>query len=490
MKKLYTSYISKLSCLTFLACLLFSCSHRVEITKQLATTPHIFPDYQEVTIPQNIAPLHFRVEKEVGEVVAAKFSTDGGKVVEVEADGNDICMDAKDWRDLLKDANEVSVQVIVERNGEGCAYKPFHIEVSKDLIDSYLAYRLIEPGYEKWYRMGIYQRDLTGYEQTPVIENSQTGNNCMNCHCFLRQNPNALVFHLRGGKLSGTYEMMGTNLAVKFPMDVDCIKSLVYPSWHPSKLMMAFSTNDTHQGFHSSDRNRIEVYDQKSNIVVYDMRPEDSIQIFTSPLLSSNKSWETYPCFSADGKTLYFSAADSVEMPHRYKDVKYSICSIAFDAEKKSFGNKVDTLFSAHLTGKSAVMPRVSPDGKWMVVTVVDYGCFPIWHHEADLYLINLKTREMHPLTAANSPDTESYHSWSSNGRWLVFGSRRLNGLYTMPYICHIDENGKASKPFLLPQKETDFYDRCLKSFNIPEFVKDAVHFNRIGLDGCRNQKI
>ena len=111
MKKLYTSYISKLSCLTFLACLLFSCSHRVEITKQLATTPHIFPDYQEVTIPQNIAPLHFRVEKEVGEVVAAKFSTDGGKVVEVEADGNDICMDAKDWRDLLKDANEVSVQV-------------------------------------------------------------------------------------------------------------------------------------------------------------------------------------------------------------------------------------------------------------------------------------------------------------------------------------------------------------------------------------------
>ena len=119
MKKLYTSYISKLSCLTFLACLLFSCSHRVEVTKQLATTPHIFPDYQEVTIPQNIAPLHFRVEKEVGEVVAAKFSTDGGKVVEVEADGNDICMDAKDWRELVKDAHQLSVQVIVERNGVG-----------------------------------------------------------------------------------------------------------------------------------------------------------------------------------------------------------------------------------------------------------------------------------------------------------------------------------------------------------------------------------
>lgn len=164
-----------------------------------------------------------------------------------------------------------------------------------------------------------------------------------------------------------------------------------------------------------------------------------------------------------------------MEMPRRYKDVKYSVCSIAFDAGKKSFGSRVDTLFSARMTGKSAVMPRISPDGKWMVVTVADYGCFPIWHHEADLCIINLKTHEAQPLTAANSRDTESYHSWSSNGRWLVFGSRRVNGLYTMPYICHVDGKGKASKPFLLPQKSTDFYDKCLKSFNIPEFVKGKV---------------
>lgn len=125
-------------------------------------------------------------------------------------------------------------------------------------------------------------------------------------------------------------------------------------------------------------------------------------------------------------------------------------------------------------------MPRISPDGKWLVVTVADYGCFPIWHHEADLCIINLQTKECQPLSAANSRDTESYHSWSSNGRWLVFGSRRVNGLYTMPYICHIDKNGKASKPFLLPQKSPDFYDKCLKSFNIPEFVKDKVELKDI----------
>lgn len=49
-----------------------------------------------------------------------------------------------------------------------------------------------------------------------------------------------------------------------------------------------------------------------------------------------------------------------------------------------------------------------------------------------------------------------------------------------MPYIVHIDAQGKSSKPFLLPQKSPDFYDKCLKSFNIPEFVKDKVELKDI----------
>ena len=462
---------------------LSSCSQQVNITKQLASAPVIFPDYQGVTIPQQIAPLHFRVEKELGEVVAAKFSTDGEKVVEVSADGNDICISEADWKDLLssvlrendssrKSSSSIHVQVIVKRNGEYCGYKPFSIYVSADSIDPYIAYRFIEPGYEKWYKMGIYQRCLTDYSQSPILENTVTGNNCMNCHNLCNRDAKQMMLHLRAGKLGGTYVMQGDGMAKKLSLDVDSIKSLVYPAWHPSGKLIAFSTNDTHQGFHSSDRNRIEVYDQKSDVVVYDLA---SSHIFTSPLLSSQRSFETYPCFSPDGKRLYFCTADSVEMPRRYKDVKYSVCSIAFDAAHHAFGTEVDTLFSAHTTGKSAVMPRISPDGKWLVMTVADYGCFPIWHHEADLYIINLRTRQYHPLAAANSRDTESYHSWSSNGRWLLYASRRVNGLYSMPYIVHIDAQGKPSKPFLLPQSSPDYYDKCLKSFNIPEFVAGKV---------------
>lgn len=466
------SEMGMMSMAILVLCLLVGCSSQVLVDKQLSESPTIFPDYQNVTIPKEIAPLHFRVEKTQGEVVAATFSTDDGKRLTVLAEDSDVCIADDDWKKIVSSASRIEVQVVVKRGGENYALKPFVIHVSQDGIDPYIAYRLIEPGYEQWYKMGIYQRCLSDYTQSPILENSETDNNCMNCHSFCNRNPRQMMLHLRAGKLGGTYVMQGDGLAKKLSIDVDSIKSLVYPAWHPSGKLIAFSTNDTHQGFHSSDRNRIEVYDNKSDVVVYDLA---SSHIFTSPLLSSQKSWETYPYFSPDGKRLYFCTADSVEMPRRYKDVKYSICSIAFDAKKKCFGNQVDTLFSANRAGKSAVMPRVSPDGKWMVVTVSDYGCFPIWHHEADLYIINLQTKECRPLATANSKDTESYHSWSSNGRWLLFGSRRVNGLYTMPYICHIDKDGNASKPFLLPQKSPDFYDKCLKSFNIPEFVKDKV---------------
>ena len=76
---------------------------------------------------------------------------------------------------------------------------------------------------------------------------------------------------------------------------------------------------------------------------------------------------------------------------------------------------------------------------------------------------------------ATVTSDTESYHSWSSNSRWIVFSSRRIDGLYTRPYFAYIDEEGNASKPFLLPQKDTDYYHRFMKSYNIPEFITGKV---------------
>ena len=231
MKKFNTLYvIGRYVCIAVFILFLFSCSHKVDIAKRLSSTPIIFPDYKNVTIPCDIAPIHFRVEKEIGDVVSAKFSSDVGKNIVVDADGKDISISSKDWKNLVKDAKSLSVEIVVNRSGVDCAYKSFHILVSRDAIDPYIAYRLIEPGYENWYKMGIYQRDLTCYEQTPILENSKTGNNCMNCHNFCNRDAKQMMLHLRAGKLGGTYVMQGDGLAKKLSIDVDSIKSLVYPA--------------------------------------------------------------------------------------------------------------------------------------------------------------------------------------------------------------------------------------------------------------------
>ncbi|TFG43042.1 MAG: hypothetical protein E4H43_02285, partial [Bacteroidia bacterium] len=79
------------------------------------------------------------------------------------------------------------------------------------------------------------------------------------------------------------------------------------------------------------------------------------------------------------------------------------------------------------------------------------------------------------PIDTINSSESESYHSWSSNSRWMIFSSRRIDGLYTRPFITFASEDGAFSKPFMVPQKDPDFYEEFLRSYNVPEFVTGKV---------------
>ena len=70
-------------------------------------------------------------------------------------------------------------------------------------------------------------------------------------------------------------------------------------------------------------------------------------------------------------------------------------------------------------------------------------------------------------MDGANSEDTESFHNWSTNSRWLVVSSRRDDGLFTRPYFCHVDTDGKVTKAFMLPQRNPrQFYRGRFMSFS------------------------
>lgn len=142
-------------------------------------------------------------------------------------------------------------------------------------------------------------------------------------------------------------------------------------------------------------------------------------------------------------------------------------------------GHEVDTLISAHATGKSVTWPRPSYDGRYIMYTQIDYGYFSVWHVESDLWLLDLQTGATRPLDEVNSHESESYHNWNVNSHWFLFTSRRDDGLYTRIYLSSIDDDGRATKPFMLPQRDPKrYYSRLLDSYNTPEFTARPVEMD------------
>lgn len=454
----------------FLLLILAGCSVSLPDATPSDKLPVIFPDYTFVTIPSNIAPLNFRLTQRHSDAIAAIEC--GGQKMLLKEKGGQFTIPSSKWSEMLRQSIGKKLKVTVyAQNGSWIAYKPFTIAVAKEKMDPYIAYRLIDPGYELWNNIGIYQCNVENDKQSPIMENRLSDRNCMNCHSFCMQNPDKMLFHMRG-KNGSTYLIDGNKIEKLNTKTDKTISALVYPSWHPGGRYVAFSVNDISQSFHQNDRNRIEVFDKASDVVVYDTQAH---LVYSDSIVSRSDCFETFPTFSPDGRRLFFCSALARPMPQGYAEEKYSICSVSFDPETHTFGQTVDTLFSASRQGRSASFPRVSPDGKYLLFTVSNYGNFSIWHKDADLYMIHLKSGNLYPLTAANSNNVESYHSWCSNSHWFVFSSRRLDGLYTRPFFAHVDDQGNVSKAFLLPQKDTRYYDRLMKSYNVPEFIKGKV---------------
>lgn len=452
-----------------------SCGQRISVSGNIEESPEIFPDYAGVTIPSNIAPLNFSY---LGDEPAALIVEGKSGARQFTGHKGLFSFPMSYWRKLMENnaGSDVNLTITVKRGGKWLAFKPFTISISADKIDPYLSYRLIPPGYQAWKKVGIYQRNLETYSQTAIFENSLTGGNCVNCHTYCQRDPSKMLFHARAD-FGGTAMILDDKVEKLNTKTDSTISALVYPYWHPSGKYVAFSVNATNQNFFSHNKNRIEVYDSASDVVVYDV---DKHEITWSPLTRSKDSFETFPTFSPDGRSLYFCSAKAVSpMPQEYSKVKYSLCRIDFNPENASFGDMVDTLYNGAWNGKSVSFPRISPDGKFLVFTLHEYGNFSIWHKDADLWAINLLTEDVFPLDAANSEDVDSYHSWSGNSRWLVFSSRRIDGLYTRPFFCHIDENGQASKPFLLPQKNPlEYYADQMNSYNLPELMERKATVN------------
>jgi hypothetical protein len=436
---------------------------------QEESLPSLRPDYSGVTVPMNIGPLNCLVGDACIRVYARIFS-EKGDTIEVLSKNSQIIVPPKQWHSLLAINAGATLKIDLyaqESNGSWRRYRRVENPISGDRIDPYVMYRTLTTLYRYSRDLTLFQRNLETNEEREMLNALNYFPGCCNCHTFRNNDPSNAFFHIRTQDY-GNSALLVTNGTVG---KIDA--KFGYTTWHPSGKVVVYSVNKVDQCFHAAWKDPRDAFDFTSGLKVYLVEKK---KIVTVPQIYNKEALETWPCWSPDGKYLYFSSGlilwpDSKTYPPvNLEKTRYSLMRISYDITTDTWGT-IDTVLSANATGKSMTEPRVSPDGRFLLFCMHNYGPSPYLQPSSDLCLLDLATGKWEPLAEANSQWSESWHSWSSSSRWIAFTSKRGDGILGRIYFCHIDQNGKASKPFVMPQNDPAFYDAFIKTYNVPELA-------------------
>ena len=445
--------------------------------------PRIEPDYAGITIPPNIAPMNF-VVRESGSVFRVVFTGAHGGAFAVQTTSGRVGIPAREWRALLMANTGAEARVSIARPTAGGGWRAFAVitnRVATAPIDPWLGYRSMKSVYNLWRDIVLVQRNLTSFECRPIIRGNAVTRSasgiCVNCHTFRNRDPEWMVFGTRYD------DSLGSSAILAVTGSVSRINTRFgYSAWHPNGTLIAYATMRVKFFEHRAGMEPRDVVDLDSDLAFCRM---DGRTLDTVPQIANPDYQETYPEWSPDGRHLYFCRSRIIwedrktVPPANYAKSQYDLARIAYDPDKNQWG-AVETLLPAAVSGKSALEPRISPDGRFLVFCLCDYGCFPVFRPDSDLHISDLSRnaksgRFEYRKLECNSDTSESWHAWSGNGRWLVFSSKRLDGVFARPHFAYIDEDGHASKPFVLPQEDPEAYDVSLNSLTVPEFMTGPV---------------
>ena len=213
----------------------------------------------------------------------------------------------------------------------------------------------------------------------------------------------------------------------------------------------------------------------KGILVVYDRQTETFAPL---PGADDPAYVQSNPTWSPDGEHVVFARAKTYDKPSianassillNENDVpefiednepfKYDLYRVPFNDGR---GGVAEPIEGASENGKSNFFAEFSPDGKWIVFTQAEN--YMLLMPDSELFIIPAEGGEARRLSA-NTPKMNSWHSFSSNSRWLVFSSK-VNTPYTQLFLTHIDEAGNSSPPVVL-----DRFTSSDRAANIPEFV-------------------
>lgn len=519
---------------------LLSCSpQKPKVFKTLDREIVIFPDYKQVHIPSNICPLNFIVKgiavegelgklsnvcdtawetKDIEEVYVELFASKKNNSLSVSGKKNKLRFNLKKWQEFVKENanNSVEVNTYIKINKEWLKLNAYNMFIEEDEIDPYIMYRYIQGSYEILNSCALVERSLTDFKERDLVNNKNLSGACINCHHFNKNEPDDMMFHIRFTN-SGTFlhkdGMLEKINTATWQMGTNCI----YPAWHPSGDFIAFSINGVIPTVYSHYSKYMEAFDTASDIAILDL---ESNTLVACPALKTLNFNETHPAWSTDGEWLYFArckknnpegTASAETVINTLKNIKYDLMRAKFNIDSLCFEEPELVVSAKELGSKSVSLPRISPDGRFLMFCAHESGTFASWHRDSDLYMVDLDafnnqqalkiddkfvdTNNDAMVDATDSTDkqkiwwacdglnsnfdSDSYHAWSSNSRWVIFASKREDGFYTRLYIGYVDENGNTYKPFLLPMENPEKYLSDLYLYNVCEFIKGPVPLNQ-----------
>ena len=92
--------------------LLSACSSDITIDHQLEVEADIFPDYKDVTIPCNIAPMCFQLNDAEGIDTRLIIEGDNGQM-QVKGEDGDFDIPIKEWRKMLETNRDTDLKLTV-----------------------------------------------------------------------------------------------------------------------------------------------------------------------------------------------------------------------------------------------------------------------------------------------------------------------------------------------------------------------------------------
>jgi hypothetical protein len=444
--------------------------------------PRIAPDYAGIAIPPNIAPLNFRVLEE-GRDCVVRISSDGAAPVELHCPGRECRISAKVWRQLLaknRGKNLYYDVYLQKADGAWLQYARITNLVAQEPIDSHLVYRRMAPNNQFTDIRGLYQRDLESFETKPILTPPYVAY-CFNCHTPQQYNPNRFFFHLRGANGGMVFVRDGSIRKIN-TLQAPLKRPLAFASWHPDGAHIVSSANDEYHGFFpsASRLTEFEPVHIRGDLVVYNV---ETNTLNTSPQVFENDYIQTHPCWSADGKSIFYIRCRREPSP-AYKDydkLRFDLMRISYDVASDTWGTP-EMLMECSKQGKSCTFPQASSDGRYVLCGLCDRTTFAVYQNNADLCLFDLGSKTGRRLDVLNSDFVCTFPTWSSNERWITFTARRRGDLTALPYFAYFDAQGREHKAFVLPQEDPGYYDTFIETCNASRLVNGEVPIDEFTL--------